>query len=122
MNLFVICPVRGHQKEETQPIVENFEKRGHTVYWPHRDTDQNDETGLRICRDNASAIAAADAVAIVWDGKSYGCLFDLGVAFALQKRIIPIELPKLTEGKSFQNMIMHLAEEQKDMFLNCELS
>lgn len=72
---------------------------------PPHDTDQQDDTGLRICRDNLQAIKEADVVHIIWDGKSQGSLFDLGVAFALGKRIIPLELPPATEGKSFQNMV-----------------
>lgn len=47
----------------------------------------------------------ADIVHVVWDGQSQGCLFDLGVAFALGKALRPIELPAATEGKSFQNMM-----------------
>lgn len=111
MNIFLICPVRGHEMQETEAIVEHYEKNGNSVHWPPRDTDQNDETGLRICRDNAKAIANADVVAVVWDGKSQGCLFDLGIAFALQKRIIPISLPELTDVKSFQNMISAWSKE-----------
>lgn len=105
MKSFLICPVRGIAPETHAQIVAGLEAEGLTVHWPPRDTDQNDPTGLRICRDNMSAIAAADVVHVIWDGKSQGCLFDLGVAFALRKRIAPVILPELTEGKSFQNMI-----------------
>jgi nucleoside 2-deoxyribosyltransferase len=102
---FLICPVRGCDPMDTQPIVEKLESEGWVVHWPPRDTDQVDDTGLRICTDNARAIKDADAVHFVWDGKSQGSLFDLGVAFAFKKKIIPIEIPPLTEGKSFQNMV-----------------
>ena len=106
---FLICPVRGHDANETQGIVDGLEAQGFIVHWPPRDTDQDDETGYRICTDNLNAIAAADVVHIVWDGKSQGCLFDLGMAFALNKTIIPILLPDKTEGKSFQNMVTQWA-------------
>jgi len=44
-------------------------------------------------------------VFFVWDGKSQGCLFDLGVAFALNKPLTVISAPENVEsGKSFQNM------------------
>ena len=102
---FLICPVRGHSPEETADIVASLEEQGYIVHWPPRDTDQEDATGLRICGDNTTAIECADVVHIVWDGKSQGCLFDLGVAFALDKTLIPIALPERTEGKSFQNMM-----------------
>jgi len=103
---FLICPVRWVDPELTRGIVEELEADGYTVHWPPRDTDQSDETGLRICADNYNAIKASDTVHVVWDGKSQGCLFDLGMAFALSKPIIPIKLPPLSVGKSFQNMII----------------
>jgi nucleoside 2-deoxyribosyltransferase len=106
MKSFLICPVRGVPAETHAAVVTQLESEGFVVHWPPRDTDQNDPTGLRICRDNAKAIAAADVIHVVWDGQSQGCLFDLGVAFALSKRICPITLPAASEGKSFQNMIM----------------
>ena len=111
MKTFLICPVRGVSPEETRDIVKDLESKGWDVHWPHRDTDQLDPTGLRICKDNRSAILASDAVHIVWDGKSQGGLFDLGIAFALNKPIIPISLPDPTSDKSFQNMIMAWDEE-----------
>ena len=102
---FLICPVRGHTKEETEEIVDNLEKQGYLVHWPPRDTNQDDPTGLRICQDNFQAIAESQVVFIIWDGQSQGCLFDLGIAFALSKELKVISNPTLTEGKSFQNMM-----------------
>lgn len=110
MRSFLICPVRGVSAEDTGWIVAKLEAEGHTVHWPHRDTDQNDDTGLRICADNRAAIEAADVVCVVWDGRSQGCLFDLGMAFALGKQIKVIDMPAPTEGKSFQNMARAWAE------------
>lgn len=105
MKTFLICPVRGKEKEDTQDIVKNLEAEGYSVHWPHRDTDQEDDTGLRICSDNKRAIAEADVIHFVWDGQSQGSLFDLGMAFAMNKKVIPLVLPELTPHKSFQNMV-----------------
>lgn len=102
---FLICPVWGVNAEHTRGVVEALETEGYSVHWPPRDTDQVDDTGLRICRDNLEAIRGADVVHVVWDGKSQGCLFDLGMAFALGKRVIPARLPEASGGKSFQNMV-----------------
>jgi len=107
---FLICPVRGHDPEETRAVVKELESRDFDVHWPPRDTDQDDSIGLRICRDNRDAIEAADVVHVVWDGASQGVLFDLGMAFALNKVVIPIELPGTTQGKSFQNMVRAWAD------------
>lgn len=110
MKSFLICPVRGMPEDYNWKTVSALEADGYRVHSPPRDTNQDDPVGLRICRDNAAAIADADVVHIIWDGKSQGCLFDLGIAFALGKKIIPLDLPPLTEGKSFQNMIRAWAE------------
>lgn len=110
---FLICPVRGVDPAESAATVRTLETAGYSVHWPPRDTDQNDKDGLRICRDNMSAIMAADVVHVMWDGKSQGCLFDLGVAFALHKEIIPLKLPEQSAEKSFQNMVRAWAWEQQ---------
>lgn len=103
---FLICPVRGVDVAESEQVVHELEKQGFTVHWPHRDTNQDDNTGLRICRDNRAAIRDADFVHVLWDGKSQGSLFDLGMAFALGKIVIPVTLPATSPHKSFQNMVM----------------
>lgn len=105
MKSFLICPVRGMDPAAFGEVVGRLERDGFSVHWPPRDTNQDDPTGLRICRDNLAAISAADVIHVIWDGKSQGCLFDLGAAFALGKKVSPISLPAPTEGKSFQNMI-----------------
>ena len=109
MKTFLICPVRGKSREETAGVVEALESEGYEVHWPFRDTNQNDECGLRICQDNRAAIKSADVVHVVWDGQSQGCLFDLGMAFAEGKKVIPVSLPEATPHKSFQNMVREWA-------------
>ena len=110
MKIFLACPVRGISEEyrdgiETQ--VKFLESQGHQVHYPPRDTNQSDTSGLQICSDNRKAIEEAEAVYVIWDGKSQGVLFDLGIAFALRKPVTPIVgyMPRMTSGKSFQNMI-----------------
>jgi len=107
---FLISPVRGVDQFINKDAVSELEADRYQVYYPARDTNQDDPTGLRICQDNRAAIYAADVVHCIWDGKSQGCLFDLGIAFALGKIIIPICLPPPTEGKSFQNMLRDYAD------------
>jgi len=109
---FLICPVRGHSPSETEHIVKELEDQGWTVHWPWRDTDQDDPVGLRICKQNREAIANADRVFLVWDGKSTGCLFDLGMAFALNKPLTILEAPPPdTPMKSFLKMTRTWASE-----------
>ncbi len=112
MNVYLICPVRGKELRAYAEVVAALEAEGKAVYWPTRDTDQNDVTGYRICESNRAAIERADVVYVIWDGKSEGCLFDLGVAFALRKAIVPVDIPPLTPTKSFQNMISEWAHDR----------
>lgn len=108
--IFVISPVRKitqEQREYIAGIVKLWKAAGLEVYWPLTDTDQNDRSGLRICQDNARALAAADAVFVYWDPSSTGSLFDLGMAFALGKKItLSVRtMPGRTLEKSFNNVL-----------------
>jgi hypothetical protein len=104
---FLICPVRNADPEAARVHVEALEAAGWMVHWPQRDTDQSDPDGLDICRQNRAAIAAADQVFIIWDGRSTGCLFDMGMAFALDKPVTILDVPPPgpPPGKSFLRMI-----------------
>lgn len=110
MKYFVICAVRKADKEYSDYIaalVNKYEEEGHEVYWPARDTDQDDPIGYRICVDNRAAIENADAILFAWDGESTGSLFDLGIAWMARKEIviIPYFMPPVVEGKkSYQAM------------------
>lgn len=119
---FLICPVRGVDKIESEGIVKILEKNGYEVHWPHRDTNQNDKTGYNICLENLNAIKQCDNVHIIWDGVSQGCLFDLGMCFALNKEIITIKIPPKTNDKSFQNMMIRWenGEESESICNNIE--
>lgn len=106
MKVFMICPVRGHSSDETEAWCKKLEADGHQVHWPPRDTEQNDlHGGINICLANRAAIEQADMVAVVWDPSSSGSHFDLGMAFALRKPILLLDVPPPTEGKSFVNVL-----------------
>ena len=118
---FAIRPVRNITPEyqdgiETQ--IKFIESQGHIVYDPIRDTNQSDANGYRICSDNLEAIKNCDEILFMWDGKSQGCLFDLGMAFALGKPIQTVigYVPGMTPYKSFQNMVF--AWEERDVDQN----
>ncbi len=108
--MFVIRPIRDISDElklQIDSIIESYQADGYKIYDPLTMTNQKDKYGLRICEDNRQAIRDSDVVLFLWDGKSQGCLFDLGMAFALMKpiRIDERALPPKTDHKSFQNMI-----------------
>lgn len=117
MKTFLICPVRNVKCSDTEGIVKILESNGWDVHWPPRDTNQNDKIGYAICSENLKAIKESEVIHIVWDGKSQGCLFDLGMAFALNKKIVTVKIPNLVNGeKSFQNMITfwEMSEKRKE--------
>jgi len=109
--IFLICPVRNataEQKEKMEEYIKQQEQLGNKVYYPARDTNQFDDTGgWRICSDNKRAIREADEVHIFWDDKSVGSIFDLGVAFAFNKKLIVVnpEAINTSNTKSFHNVI-----------------
>ncbi len=110
MKIFLITPVRSITEEFRAGVCAHLlslEQQGHEVYYPPRDTNQRDRTGYTICYENMQAIKAAELVEVCWDGKSQGCLFDLGMAFALGKDVrAAIGLfPRMTKGKSFASMV-----------------
>lgn len=91
-SIFLICPVRDASDEINKLLeeyVDKMEKKGYRVHYPKYDTDQTDPTGgIRICEDNRRAIENADEIHLWYDPSSKGSQFDLGVAFALGKKIV----------------------------------
>ena len=66
-------------------------------YIPGRDTDQT-EFGDEVLRQNLEAMKKCDDVVyVLWDGKSMGSMFDMGMAYALGKTVLPITLENNTE-------------------------
>lgn len=120
---FVICPVRNIDKD-FKLALESWMKKNedyYEIYYPARDTEQNDPSGFYICSANRDAMRKAKIVFVAWDGKSYGSHFDLGMAFAMGKKIcaIPELFPEKTKGKSFRNMIAYWSgfdKKQDDWF------
>jgi nucleoside 2-deoxyribosyltransferase len=61
-------------------------------YIPGRDTNQK-QHGNEILHDNFKALKECDdEVFCVWDGHSFGTLFDMGCAYALGKKIFPCSI------------------------------
>lgn len=111
-DVFLICPVRGatdQQKKDIADYVKGLEDKGLTVYYPQRDTDQNDPVGYRICSDNRKAIEEAKEIHVWWTTTSTGTLFDLGMAWAMKKPLVianPKEVVPTDGDKSFNNVLL----------------
>ena len=118
-DVFLICPVRNATEEQKLAMYDyicELESQGKTVYYPARDTNQNDMVGFRICNDNKKAIMRAKEIHVFWDSKSSGSLFDLGMAFMSGKniKIVNISDVPATEGKSFNNMLRYWEEQSME--------
>ena len=88
---FVICPVR-HAAEEQKAWIEGFvamkREKGYIVHYPEKNTVQEDTLGgYNICLQNALAMATSESIDIYYDQSSTGSVFDLGVAYALHKKL-----------------------------------
>ena len=110
--IFIICPVRDADSETKQRLEDyaaGLEKEGHRVHLPHRDTDQSDTIGYKICLTNMVAIKHADEVHVFYTNTSTGTHFDLGMAFALCKNIVIVDIaePYEPNKKSFPRMMKH---------------
>ena len=113
-DIFLICPVRGlteEKKEQIGKLVSDLEAKGKTVYWPPRDTDQNDPVGLRICGDNRRAIKRSKEVLVWYDENSTGSKFDLGITFGSYKKVSlanPGDVIPTDGKKGFNNVLLAL--------------
>ena len=108
MNIYVICPVRN-QSDEQKLELENYkfkkEAEGDKVFLPHLDAPQKDISGVEIVRKEIEAINWADEVHLFWDSNSKGSHFDLGVAFALKKKIVIIKEYQERPAHSYMSVV-----------------
>ncbi len=108
MKIFLICTIRTateKDKKELWSYVNQLEKEGHEVHYPPRDTKQ-DQRGYEICRDNMRAIKNADEVHIVYNSRSSGTHFDMGIAFAFKKTVKVVNSLNFDPNKkSFARML-----------------
>lgn len=120
--VYIVCSVRNRTKEEENRIltyVLKLEQQDCIVRCPFRDTDQNDEIGLRITEEHEEDIIWADEIHIIWNPDSQGSLWDFAQArmakrFMPEKKIIlsnidEIEITKDNKGriiKSYTNVLI----------------
>ena len=91
--IFIICVVRIATPRDIKVLedyVSMLEADGHKVHLPHRNTNQKG-TSLEINMQNMNAIKECDEVHVFYNTKSFGGHFDIGVAFALGKKMKVIE-------------------------------
>ena len=92
------------------------EKQGHVVVRPAFDDSAGmlilgdvkiKDTELSISKFNRLGIEQCDEVHVIWDARSTGTIFDMGMAFALHK---PVKLIYIND-KTFVNLFRKIAGE-----------
>lgn len=90
--IFLICPVRNASNEQRiwiENYVKEKEENNYIIHAPHLHTRQNDLFGgYAICKQNGEAVATSKEIHIYYDTSSTGSVFDLGVAYALRKKLV----------------------------------
>lgn len=116
LHLFLICSVRNASdstKQAQERYVAHMESLGWVVHYPPRDTNQS-AGGLEICRQNLHAIEQSDEVHVFYDSHSQGVHFDMGIAFALRKRVKVANNELYGPGKSYARMLDEWEEISSD--------
>ena len=116
MKIYIICPVRNQTEEQVSTIMLHATRLrvffGHTVHVPMLDAPQEDETGYYICCVHCRAMEEADRVDVFWDESSLGSHFDLGMAFALRKKLNLVEVFNGSTEKSYLSFLKELIRRQ----------
>jgi len=110
VNIYIICSVRNAKPERLAHIrdyAKHLRENGHRVHFPPDDAPQEDPTGAMICEVHLAAMHEADEVHVFWDVESFGSHFDLGMAYALGKRIVPLSCERVDPpGKSYWKAVI----------------
>jgi hypothetical protein len=107
--IYIICPVRNgdiYQTDNIRRYAAGLRESGHTVHFPPDDAPQSDPIGTTICEVHRSAMLACDEVHIFWDSDSKGSHFDLGMAYVLHKKLVPIRCFNCGPQKSYWNALL----------------
>jgi len=94
-------------RDRIERHAEELRAKGHEVRIPaFDDHPQFDE--LQMCEYNRSCIEWADEVHMIWDARSIGTVFDMGMVFALRK---PLKIVYI-EPKTLVNVFRKYAESE----------
>jgi len=115
--IYIICPVRKltkHEKEVVLAYAQTLERdHGSIVRVPFRDTDQDDELGLRIIREHEDDIIWADEIHVWWNATSERSLWDFAQTrmarrFMPEKKIhlVNVDEVEATDQKSYTNVVL----------------
>lgn len=117
--IYIICPVRNAENEQRVMMdryVDDLEKEGYNVFYPPRDAPQESETGYEIVELEFKNILTADEIHVFWDVNSKGSHFDLGMCYALGKKIfVKYMFQHDSPGKSYMKVIERYSNERTNV-------
>jgi nucleoside 2-deoxyribosyltransferase len=85
----------------------SLHQNGSAVRMPN--FDHREKTELETAANNRDNIIWADEVHLFWDRVSMGTVFDIGMAFALNKKLVIV----LLEERTFVNLFRQIEEVTK---------
>jgi len=102
MKIFIIgsTAYQGKMKDHQTKL----ETEGHIVVLPALD-DYAGKNELGVCEFNRACIEQCDEIHVIWDGRSTGTIFDMGMAFMLRKPVKIIHI----NNKTFENLFHQIA-------------
>ncbi|MGD0497569.1 MAG: hypothetical protein ABSC23_03935 [Bryobacteraceae bacterium] len=107
MRIFLICSVRGADAELLRAqadYVTFLECAGNVVHYPPRDTDQTAGAAEITCQ-NYWAMKNSDEVHVFYSPDSQGTHFDMGMAFAMAKKVVVARNVPYGPGKSYARLL-----------------
>lgn len=104
MSRIAIIGSTGYQ-DKMRKHKEALEKEGHEVFIPAFDNlDGMNET--QVCTHNLNGIKQAKEVHVIWDARSQGTIFDMGMCFVLNK---PVKIIYMN-NKTFPNLLQQMEQ------------
>lgn len=109
MKIMIIGSTSYQEKMEKLKLV--LEAESHEVKIPAFDSNPSLDS-LGVCVNNLNIMKWCDCIYMIWDGRSNGTIFDMGMAFALNK---PVRIHYIND-KTFQKVFESYADVRKCWF------
>ena len=112
--IYILCPVRNVsaiQKAKIESYIDQLKEEGNQVH-SFQNVNQDDPTGYGIVMGHLGGMKECDEVHVFWDVSSSGSHCDLGMAIALNKKIVLVECFQDNDGKSYWKAMQEYVRRQ----------
>lgn len=107
MFIAIIAPflnLNQEKKNRYENYAARLEEEGNSVHLACRDTNMK-ASSIEICMRNSKRIQQAEEVHIFYESDRVEVHFDIGIAFAHNKKIVVVDSCRRSDGPSFQNLL-----------------